>query len=153
MRWHYRDPLLLWLFVPAYLAHLAEEWWAGFPEWIAAFAGRPLPGEAFLAMNAAALLLLFAATMAATRRESAGWLAVAIATVFTLNAVLHLLGAFASASYSPGMVTGVVLYVPLGLLTLLRAWHQQPPSQFARGVAAGVAVHAVVIVVAFAATG
>lgn len=153
MRWHYRDPLLLWLFVPAYLAHLAEEWWAGFPEWIAAFTGRPLPGEAFLAINAAALILLFAATMAATRRESAGWLAVAIATVFTLNAVLHLLGAFASASYSPGMVTGVVLYVPLGLLTLLRAWHQQLPSQFARGVAAGVAVHAVVIVVAFAATG
>jgi hypothetical protein len=31
VRWHYRDAGLLWLFVPAYLVHLAEEWFAGFP--------------------------------------------------------------------------------------------------------------------------
>ncbi len=152
MRWHYRDPLLLWLFVPAYLAHLAEEWWAGFPEWIAVFARRPLPAAAFVAINAVALVVLIAAVRATTHRESNGWMAVAIATVFTLNALLHLLGSLASASYSPGMLTGVVIYVPLGLLTLLRAWHQQPPSEFARGAAAGVAVHAVVVIVAFAAT-
>jgi hypothetical protein len=154
MRWHYRDPLLLWLFVPAYLAHLAEEWWAGpgFPAWIAAFAGRPLPGAAFIAINATALVLLVAGIRAATRRESAGWIAVAIATVVSLNAVLHLLGSLAAGSYSPGMVTGIVIYVPLGLLTLLRASHQQSPPAFARGALAGIVIHAVVILAALAAT-
>ena len=151
-RWHYRDAALLWLFVPAYLAHLGEEFFAGFPDWIRLIVGRPLPMTAFIAINAVALCLLIAAVRTAIRRESAGWMAVAIAAIVTLNALLHLLGSFATGTYSPGLITGVVLYLPLGQLTLLRAWHQQAPSAFARGVAVGVFIHAVVAAVAFAAT-
>jgi hypothetical protein len=154
VRWHYRDPLLLWLFVPAYLVHLAEEYWAGpgLPAWFARILGRELPEAAFVAINGAAFVLLIAAVRAAARREAAGWIAVAVATVVSLNAVLHLLGALATASYSPGMISGVVVYLPLGLLTLIRAGHQQAPPAFARGIAAGIAFHALVIAVAYAST-
>ena len=152
MRWHYRDAALLWLFLPAYAAHLAEELLARFPSWIRLIVGRPLPMTAFIGINAVALLLLVAGIRAAIRRESAGWLAVAIATVVTLNALLHLIGSFVTGTYSPGLITGIVVYVPLGLLTLLRAWHQQAPGGFGRGIAAGVFIHAIVSAVAFAAT-
>ena len=152
MRWHYRDAALLWLFVPAYLAHLAEEVFAGFPEWIRLIVGRPLPMTAFIAINAVALVLLVIGIRIAIRRESAGWMAVAIAAVVALNALLHLFGSLVTGTYSPGLITGIVVYVPLGLLTLLRAWHQQASPEFARGVLAGVAIHAVVSAVAFVAT-
>ena len=152
MRWHYRDAALLWLFVPAYLAHLAEELLGGFPAWIQVVVGRPLPMTAFLGINAVALALLVVGIRVAIRRESAGWMAVAVAAVVTLNAVLHLFGSVITGTYSPGLITGVVVYVPLGLLTLLRAWQQQPSATFGRGVAAGVLVHAIVSAVAFAAT-
>jgi hypothetical protein len=146
MRWHYRDALLLWLFVPAYLLHLAEEFFGGpgLPAWFALIIGRQLSQTAFLLINAVALVLLVASLRAAIRRESWGWVAVAVATLVTLNAVLHLLGSLATGTYSPGLVTGLVIYMPLGQLTLLRAWHQQPRATFARGVAAGVVIHAIV---------
>ena len=58
MRWHYRDPLLVWLFIPAYALHVLEEWIGGFPEWVAFFAGAPLPRSAFALINAAAMFLM-----------------------------------------------------------------------------------------------
>ena len=150
MRWHYRDAALLWLFSAAYVAHVAEEFWAGpgFPAWFAQIIGRPLPVAAFVSINAVAFALLIAAIIAAIRREDAGWMAVAIATVVTVNGLLHAAGTVVTRTYSPGLITGVVLYLPLGQLLLIRALHQMDPARFSRGVVAGVATHAVVIVVA-----
>ena len=152
MRWHYRDPALVWLFVGAYAAHLVEEFFGGFLEWFGLVAGRPLPQTAFIAINAIALVAMIAAARAATRRESLGWLAIAIATVLLVNGTAHLLGSLAFGSYSPGLITGVVLYLPLGQLALIRAWHQTEPSFFWRGVGAGLVAHAIVVVVALAAS-
>jgi hypothetical protein len=153
VRWHYRDPALVWLFVAAYVAHLLEEFFGGFPEWFGVVLGRPLPIPAFLLINGVALVAMILAVRAATRRESLGWLAIAVATVLLVNGVLHLLASLAWGQYSPGLITGVVVYVPLGLLALLRAWHQVPEPFFWRGVAAGLAAHAIVIVVAASAAG
>lgn len=152
MRWHYRDAALLWLFPPAYLAHLAEELLAGpgFPAWVAHIAGRPLPLTAFVAINAVAFTLLIAGTMAAIRDERYGWIAVAVATVLSVNALLHAAGSVMTGTYSPGLITGIVLYLPIGQLLLLRALHQIEPPRFTRGVLAGLAIHTLVIVVAAA---
>ena len=150
MRWNYRDPQLLWLFVPAYLAHLAEEYWAGagLPAWFALLTGRPLPVRAFFMINAIALVILVIGLREAVRRESAGWFAVAIASLVSLNAMLHLSGTILTRTYSPGLISGIVLYVPLGMLTLMRAWQQQSIGRFWAGVGAGVLFHGVVSLVA-----
>jgi hypothetical protein len=151
VRWHYRDPLLLWLFPAAFAAHVVEESLAGetFPVWLARVAGEPLPFGAFLVINLVGVIVVAGAVGAATRRESAGWLAVAIATLVSLNALLHLAGTVVTAAYSPGLITAVVLYAPLGGLTLLRAGHQMPRAPFLSGVCAGVLAHALVSAVAF----
>jgi hypothetical protein len=152
MRWHYRDAALLWLFPPAYLLHLAEELWGGpgLLQWFAAIAGRPLPRLAFAIINAAGFALLVTGIRMAVRREAAGWIAIAIATVATMNALLHVAGSVMTGQYSPGLITGVVLYLPLGQLLLSRAWSQVEQSRFTHGVVAGVAIHIVVIVAAAA---
>jgi hypothetical protein len=154
MRWHYRDAGLLWLFPIAYLAHLAEEFWGGpgFPAWFAHFAGRPLPVSAFVGINTVAFALMLAGTVMAIRRERAGWAAVAIATVVTINALLHAAGSVTTRTYSPGLITGVVLYLPLGQLLLIRALHQVDRASFSAGVLIGVAVHAAVVATAYAAS-
>jgi hypothetical protein len=150
MRWEYRDPPLVWSLVAAYAAHVAEEYFGGFPEWFAVLAGRPLPREDFLIINAIALVAMIAAARAATRREPLGWLAIGIATILLVNGAAHLLASLVTGTYSPGLITGVVLYVPLGQLALLRAWHQVSPSYFWRGVMAGVAAHVLVTTTALA---
>jgi hypothetical protein len=144
MRWQYNDPLLAWLLVAAYGAHILEEWFGGFPEWVASIAGAPLPRGAFLAINAVALFLVVVGTRVATRGETRGWIAIAVAAVLFVNALLHVLGSLLTATYSPGMFTGVILYLPLGGLALLRAWDQTPGRSFARGVLAGLVAHAAV---------
>jgi Protein of unknown function with HXXEE motif len=150
MRWHYRDAPLVWLFAPAYVAHLAEEFWGGpgFPAWFAQVAGAPLPVVAFVAINAVAFTLLVVGSAIAVRREQQGWIAIAIATVVSVNALLHLAGSVVTRSYSPGLITGIVLYLPLGQLVLIRAVHQVDRGQFTKGIVAGMAIHALVSVIA-----
>jgi hypothetical protein len=50
------------------------------------------------------------------------------------------------------MVSGVVVYLPLGVLTLMRASCQQPSARFARGVVAGILIQAAVVVAALIST-
>lgn len=152
MRFHYRDPLLVWLLPLSYAFHILEEWFGGFPEWMALVIGAPLPRPAFIVINAVALLLMFAATHATTKREANGWMGIAIATILLVNAIAHILGTLLTRAYSPGLFTSVVLYLPIAQLVLFRAWSQAEGAAFGRGVAAGLALHAAVIVVAYSAS-
>lgn len=152
MRWHYRDAGLLWLFVPAFAIHVTEEWFAGFTTWVAQVAGRAMPDAAFLSINAIAMLLLIVGIRAAARSESNGWIAVTIATIALVNTVSHAAGSLLMQSYSPGLFSAVVLYVPLGVLTMIRASEQAARPAIMRGVLAGTIIHGVVFVAAFLAT-
>jgi hypothetical protein len=153
VRWHYRDPALLWLLPLAYALHILEEWFAGFPEWVALVVGSPLPRTVFVIINAIAMTAMIAAIRAATAREDYGWMGIAAASILFVNAFAHVLGSVATKSYSPGLISGVVLYLPVAGLVLLRAWSQAQRGAFARGIAVGVAVHAAVFVVAYRLTG
>lgn len=152
MRWHYRDAGLLWPFVPAFVLHVAEEWFADFPNWTARVAGRAMPDAAFLAINAVALVLLIYGIVRATRHEDQGWIAVTIATIALVNLLTHAAGAVVTRSYTPGLVTAVIFYVPLGSLTMVRALDQASPAQLRHGVVWGFLLHALVFLAAFAAT-
>ena len=150
-RWSYRDGALLWLLVIAFAIHVAEEWFAGFPEWVARVVSRPMPVEAFFIVNGMAMLLMIAGVRAAIRSERSGWIAVTIATIAIVNTAAHLAGAILTRGYAPGLISAVILYVPLGTLTMIRA-RDQARGQVMRGVAAGVLLHAAVFVIAFAVT-
>jgi hypothetical protein len=151
MRWQYRDPLLVWLMPAAYGLHILEEWFGGFPEWLTVLGRNPLPRNAFVVINAMAFTTMILAARAAVRREAQGWMAVAIATILLTNGLAHLFASLGTGSYSPGLFTGVILYLPLGNLALLRAWEQAGAS-FARGVWMGLGLHALVAVIAIALT-
>jgi hypothetical protein len=150
MRWHYRDPLLVWLLPAAYGLHILEEWFGGFPEWLALVTGSALPRSAFIAINAVAFAGMVLATLATARRESNGWMGIAISTILLINGVAHVLGSLVTGRYSPGLITGVVLYVPLAQLALMRAWQQADREMFVRGVVTGAGIHVLVFVVAYA---
>jgi hypothetical protein len=149
VRWHYRDASLVWLFPCCYALHLLEEWLGGFPEWVALVAGAELPRAAFISINAVAMLMMLLAARAAVKSERDGWMAIAIATILLINGIGHVLGSLVTRSYSPGLFTGVVLYLPIAQLALMRAWEQSRPALLLRGVIVGTAVHAAVVVIAY----
>ncbi|HVS30750.1 MAG TPA: HXXEE domain-containing protein [Thermoanaerobaculia bacterium] len=143
-----------WLLVlPAsYLLHLAEEWWGGegFAMWTARAVGSPVSTSRFLVLNGIVWPLFFILTVMAILRPKLAWFPATFATVILINTALHALGALATSSYSPGLITGLLLYLPSGLAALSLARRSLTPASFTLAVLSGVFFHGLVIAIAFA---
>jgi len=148
-----RDAAPRWaLLLPVlFVAHLCEEFWGGpgFSAWARATLGAEVSPSRFLGINTVGLLLFTAGVIGAVRSRHLAWIAAAVSSLFLLNGVLHLLATVAFAAYSPGTITGALLYVPLGGLALLSMKRSLPGPVFGRAVLAGIAVHALATFAAF----
>jgi hypothetical protein len=71
-------------------------------------------------------------------------MALGIATVVLVNALAHILGSVFTGTYSPGLFSSVILYLPLGGLAILRAWSKSSPQTLRHGILAGIAAHGLV---------
>ena len=113
--------LLAWSLAGAATLHIFEEfaypggfkaWWCLYrPETAGSVSNRFL-----ITINA--ILLVFAVTVALAVQAPRGngvaaWLALA-ALLFS-NAIFHLIGAFQTKRYSPGMISGIALYIPIAI--------------------------------------
>jgi len=142
-------PLLLSF---AYLCHLCEEWWGGvgFVAWTRTALGVEVSPTRFLWLNGLVWPLFLAGTIAAIRVPKFAWFLVTFATILVINGAFHALGSLAYSSYSPGLVTGLLLYFPIGGLVLVRWANRLSPTAYGLAVAAGFLIHALVAVIAFA---
>lgn len=137
----------VWLFPATYVLHIVEEYRGGFYVWLSRVAGVDLSREDFLAINAAALVVMTGG-IALAWAGVAPWLVAAFATIVTVNGLLHLGGSLLTQSYSPGVITGTLLWLPLGIYTLGRARRDLSRRQLAAGVSAGVLLHGLVSLIA-----
>jgi hypothetical protein len=134
----------------AYVAHLAEEWLGGFIEWTPEALGYEMSVERFVLINAAALVTVVAGTFAAFRNPRLAWLTASFAALFGLNGMLHGLATVGLGSgYSPGAISGLVLYVPLAAIVLRSCAERLPKRTFTGAVVFGLVLHALVPVLAF----
>jgi hypothetical protein len=105
-----------------FVLHVVEEA-PGFVAWFNSLVPRGITQDLFLTVNAVAfaitvlIVLLFAAS---PDPVSGLMLAAWIGFLMIANGVLHLVGTVAHARYSPGVVTGTLLYLPYGGLLLRR---------------------------------
>jgi hypothetical protein len=138
-----------WLFPASYLVHIAEEYWGGFPAWIARFWGVESSLGNFLSWNGGALIMMAVGVALTLKTKSYRWLLVAFATVILINGLVHAGASVATGSYSPGLISGLLLFVPLGAITLLRARRQVNARTLRAGVVVGVIMHGAVVLLAF----
>ena len=143
-------PLLLL----TYGAHLVEEYWGGigFPAWVQLHTGIPLTKPIFLVLNTTFLLIMAAVVIAGSQREPARWLYVPVATVVGVNGTLLLGSSLLTMSYSPGLVTGVLLWIPLSLAILRAANNIWPRPRLRAGVVLGLFLHVLIPASAYLAT-
>lgn len=139
---------LPWLLPVSHLLHASEEYLGDFPGWLNRVAGASLSSERFLELNGLFLVGITAVVVLALSARPLAGLLVPVATLILLNASLHVGGTLVTGVYSPGAITGVLLWAPLGvvLLTRLRAELSRPV--FAVGVAVGLAAHGLISLVA-----
>lgn len=143
-------PLWPWLFPLTYAAHIAEEYGGGFYLWLSRVAGVPLSRADFIALNAVAFVVMTAVVIAAVWRPETRWLMAALGTVVLVNGSVHVIASAATRTYSPGVVTGVLLWIPLGAFTLRRAAGDLSRRRLIAGIVVGLAMHAIVSALALA---
>ncbi len=134
------------LFPLTFAAHITEEYAGGFPVWAARWLGFHLSTSGFLELNATAWVLMLCATVAASIGPR--WLVVPFATATFVNGCAHVLATVLTLTYSPGVITGATLWIPLGAFTLLRAFQRLPRDRFWAGVAVGIVLHGLVVLYA-----
>lgn len=83
------------------------------------------------------------------KTKSYRWLLVSFGTVFLVNGLVHAIASLLTKSYSPGLVSGLLLFVPLGTVTLTRARRLVNRRTLGAGIIVGVLMHVVVVLLAF----
>lgn len=136
----------------SYAVHLAEEAWGGesFPVWASRISGVSFTHDEFVVLNGVALALMCIAMAVASRQPRARrFVLTALAAIVAINGALHVVASLWSATYSPGVISGALVWLPLGVWTLRWAAQMSTARQLVGGCVAGALVHAVVSAVAF----
>jgi hypothetical protein len=143
----------IWLFPLAYGAHLAEELWigGGLPAWLSDLTGAPLTVDRFIDINATFFVLMV--VMVVVARWGRGGVIVILGSLVGLNGLLHLGLSLATMTYSPGTVTGILAWLPLGFTALRWGRAHLRPLEMAGAVAAGVLAHVLITLTALGVLG
>ena len=129
---------LVWLFPITYAIHLVEEYGAagGFSAWARDTLGVALSTAEFLAWNTLGFGLLCIGAAMVWRRSRYRWIEIAMAMAVLGNAAAHVAASAVTWTYSPGLVTGALVWLPLGAWRLRTAYR----ISGSRGRTAGVLV-------------
>jgi hypothetical protein len=136
----------VWLFPATMIIHVAEEALTGetFPRWISRVTGVDLAFGEFLALNAIAFSVIVTGTVLALRLQRGGWALAALGTAVVANALLHLGGTALTRSWSPGVASATLLWLPLGAYALHWTWRHAPRVDLAIGLVIGFFAHGLV---------
>lgn len=120
-----RPAALAYLTLPIYMLHQFEEHdddrFRRFVNGVLGHGRELLTVRAVFVINFLGVWVLLAACLWLVRLDGAGWAALA-GWLLVVNALLHVGQGIALRRYNPGLVTAVVLFLPLGTLTLVAAW-------------------------------
>jgi hypothetical protein len=139
---------IAWLLPPAYLIHLFDEYFFGFTGWFSAYLKASLSTYDFIVINVfgltAAILIVFLFSLGKLNI----FFIAALGSLFFINGLIHLAASTLTATYSPGTISGVVVYLPLGYLIFKKLFPLLPPQHRKMAVTAGVIIQIIVTVIA-----
>lgn len=125
----------------AVLLHQVEEWFWGFPAWISATLDTSLSPERFLSVNTLSFMIFVVGALAVFFSPHMAWFGVSLATLVGVNGLLHGILSLVAGSYSPGTVTGLLLYVPLSAILLRSLARRLSRPVFVGAVVFGILLH------------
>src|SRR5215207_1325413 len=143
INWHRQERLeltLACLFPLTYLIHVAEEFLAGValatsPSKIR---GANLTPTQFLILNGVAVLLIIAGMFISHRLKFRPWLMVCLGMVVLINGLFHVAAGLRIAGYNPGLISGLFIWMPLGIITLICLRKRVRPGKYWAAMAIGV---------------
>ena len=115
----------LWLFVITYVIHIAEEYWGGdgYSAHLLRTKGVYMSPSRFLIVQAIGVGLMVVGVLIAKRFRFPNSLAIIYAATVLGNAVTHMFNSLRTSAYEPGLISSILVWVPLGLFTILYFRH------------------------------
>jgi len=111
---------LAWLAMAAYAAHILEEYTFDWRNWARGVLGLPVEWSDFYVTNAVVVALGIAQAMLAPMLP---WASLTYAALMVINAIFFHIWPFlrTGGRFSPGLITAVVLFLPLGAAMFVTA--------------------------------
>ncbi len=131
--------VLFWAYPIVYFVHLLDQWfWGpGAAQWATAHGTLYFTNYAWLWVNVPSMFILTLAALLTARQQLPAWVAVALGVHLALHALMRIAATAVFSSVPPGLVTGVLMCLPLAIPTLLRGYQGLPAREFRLGVLAG----------------
>jgi uncharacterized protein with HXXEE motif len=138
----------LWLFPTSYLIHIAEEYWGGegYSAYLLKTRGVSLPPTRFLLLQSIGVVLMIVGVILAGRLRFPRMMAVILGAIVLLNGITHTATSAVHGGYGPGLLSSLLIWIPLGALTLLRLKDGMRGSRYWIGVIIGVAVNGIIAI-------
>jgi|SRR5919205_4027222 hypothetical protein len=133
------DPKLshwLWLFPLVYLLHILEEI-KGIGH------GINLSLDVFLILSTAAWLLMTCGIVLAQRFGFPQFMGVCLGSTVFLNGLSHIFNSLINRGYDAGLISGSVIFVPLGLATLIHLRNSMRRQRYIVGVVLGMVIQTI----------
>ncbi len=142
--------LLCWLYPLTLLAHLAEEYCGGvrLADSPHTMKGVGLTRKRFLALTGLGVVLVVIGIILARLLGFTQLLLVILGTFVLINGTSHTITSWFKATYNPGIATGLLLWIPLGAVTLVYLKNSMSWQRYWTGVMTGIAIHAIVSLLA-----
>ena len=146
-----RSSIALWsCLIPfTYVIHIAEEFYGGegYPAYLKRLRGVELSPTRFLVGQAIGLGLIIIGLLIARRLNFPKQLLIILGAVVMVNGFSHLGTTLYYREYSPGLISGVLIWIPLGLVTLISFKRDLSVRRYWLYVAIGIAINAAVALI------
>jgi hypothetical protein len=135
--------ILLWVFPLTYLIHIAEEYWGGegYPAYILRLRGVHLSTTKFLAAQSIGFILVTTGVLLARKLHFPQMMLIVMGTIVFVNALTHTVTALTSLTYGPGLISSILIWMPLGIFILIRYRLAVRRKKYWLGIATGVGVN------------
>src|SRR5713226_10250727 len=133
----------LWLFALVYPLHILEE-----IRGVGVSHGINLSLKQFFILSAAACLLMVGGILLSIRLRFPQLLEIIFATIFLLNALSHITNCIVIRGYDAGVITGTLIFIPLGVSSLIRLRNSMGLGRYFAAVGLGIVTQGVIIMLA-----
>lgn len=147
----FTTPAWLALFPVTYLAHITEEYWGGggYSKYLLTNHSVELSPQRFLLLQAVGLFLMGLGVVLGVILRFPLTMVAMLGAIVLGNALVHTFRSVHRRVYTPGLITAVVLWLPLGMISLLAAWSFASTGRFVLALGVGVATNCVVELITF----
>ena len=138
-----KSPRWLWLFPLTYLLHILEE-----VTGVEGLHGINLSLNLFLFLSAGAWLLMTCGVVLAQRFGFPQFMGMCLGTTVFLNGLVHIVKSLTNRDYDAGVISGSMIFIPLGLATLISLRKSMRLRRYMVGVFVGITIQTIATIVA-----